>query len=613
MTHPDPRWNMDTGASSHLVDNTVTKDNDVFVEFDAFGFSVKDYRTSQLLLRCDSNGDLYPVTHQPSSTPFALLSFSHSTWHIRLGHPGDVVLRNLVSRHFINCNGSKVSNLCHAYQLGKHVKLPFYSSESRVESVFDIIHSDLWTSLILSVSGIKYYAIFLDHFSHYLWVYPLHHKSDLFSKFVEFCAFVNKQFNVDIKSCDHGASSSAFVQRVITSLHSEFAMTDLGSLNYFLAISAQRSSTGLFFLSQSTYAEEILERAHMQKYNPCRTPVDTKSKLGADGDPVCLCMHDPGEPHLAALKRILRYVRGTIDHGLQLHVSSTSQLTAYIDADWAGCPATRRSTSGYCVFLSDNLLSWFAKWQVTLSHSSAEAEYRGVANVAAETVWARNLLHELHAPLFTATLVFVTTPRTYKDLSDTEKKRYDADVRATNIVLQGLPKDIYKLINHNIEAKAIWDNVKMLLAGSELTKEDRESQLYDEFERFKMLPGENINEYYVRFHKLVNDMRNIIMTMPNIQLNSKFVNNMSPEWDRFVTAVKLNKGLKETNHEQLYAYLKQHEKHAAQDRLIIERITPATNDQLAFVSTVQPHAQSSHVQSHQYPSSSTNPQSLQYP
>ncbi|GKB89060.1 retrovirus-related pol polyprotein from transposon TNT 1-94 [Tanacetum coccineum] len=134
-------------------------------------------------------------------------------------------------------------------------------------------------------------------------------------------------------------------------------------------------------------------------------------------------------------------------------------------------------------------------------------------------------------------------PRTYEDLSDTEKKRYDVDVCATNIVLQGLPKDIYKLINHNIEAKAIWDNVKMLLAGSKLTKEDIEFQLYDEFERFKILPGENINEYYVRFHKLVNDMRNIRMTMPNIQLNSKFVNNMSPEWDRFLTAVKLNKEL----------------------------------------------------------------------
>ncbi|GJY63851.1 hypothetical protein Tco_0465311 [Tanacetum coccineum] len=162
----------------------------------------------------------------------------------------------------------------------------------------------------------------------------------------------------------------------------------------------------------------------------------------------------------------------------------------------------------------------------------------------------------------------------------------EGDACATNIVLQGLPKDIYKLINHNIEAKAIWDNVKMLLAGFELTKEDPESQLYDEFER---------------------------MTMPNIQLNSKFVNNMSPEWDRFVTAVKLNKGLKETNHKQLYTYLKQHEKHVAQDRLIIERITLATNDQLAFVSTVQPHAQSSQVQSHEYPSSSTNHQSLQHP
>ncbi|GJW79368.1 hypothetical protein Tco_0141050 [Tanacetum coccineum] len=75
-------------------------------------------------------------------------------------------------------------------------------------------------------------------------------------------------------------------------------------------------------------------------------------------------------------------------------------------------------------------------------------------------------------------------PRTYDDLNDNDKKRFDADVHATNIVLQGLPKDIYKLINHNIEAKAIWNNDKMLLAGSELTKEDKESQLYDEFERF---------------------------------------------------------------------------------------------------------------------------------
>lgn len=231
------------------------------------------------------------------------------------------------------------------------------------------------------------------------------------------------------------ASSIAFLQRVITALHGEFAMTDLVSLNYFLGVSATRTTSGMF-LSQSKFAEEILERAHMHKCIPCRTPIDTESRLRPDGDPcadptlycslagalqyliftrpdisyalqqVCLYMHDPREPHFTALKRILRYVRDSIDHGLQLHVSSTAQLIAYMDADWAGFPVTRRSTSDYCVFLGDNLLSWSAKRQVTLSRSSVEAEYRGVANVVAETAWIRNLLRELHHPLTTYSLVY---------------------------------------------------------------------------------------------------------------------------------------------------------------------------------------------------------------
>jgi hypothetical protein len=104
-----------------------------------------------------------------------------------------------------------------------------------------------------------------------------------------------------------------------------------------------------------------------------------------------------------------------------------------------------------------------------------------------------------------------------------------------------------------------------------------------------MNPGEKITDYYVRFHKLVNDMRMIRMTMPNIQLNSKFVNNMSPEWDRFVTAVKLNKGLRNTNYEQLFAYLQQHEKHAAYDRQLREKLNPTvTSDSLAFRSSIVP-------------------------
>nr|GFA69952.1 ribonuclease H-like domain-containing protein [Tanacetum cinerariifolium] len=121
---------------------------------------------------------------------------------------------------------------------------------------------------------------------------------------------------------------------------------------------------------------------------------------------ICLYMHDPREPYLSALKQILRYVRGTLDYGLRLFFSSTTDLVAYSDANWAGCLTTRRSTSCYCVFIGNNLLSWSSKRQLTLSRSSAEAEYCGVANVIAETCWLRNLLHELHTPLSFATLVY---------------------------------------------------------------------------------------------------------------------------------------------------------------------------------------------------------------
>nr|GEY15179.1 hypothetical protein [Tanacetum cinerariifolium] len=126
----------------------------------------------------------------------------------------------------------------------------------------------------------------------------------------------------------------------------------------------------------------------------------------------------------------------------------------------------------------------------------------------------------------------------------------------------------------------------MLLEGSELTKEDRESQLYDDFEHFRKHKGESIHEYYVRFAKLINDMRNIKMIMSKLQLNSKFVNNMLPEWGRYVTAVKLNRGLGDSNYDQLYAYLKQHKTHAKENKMILEHFSQPTVDPLALLSNV---------------------------
>ncbi|GKE95309.1 ribonuclease H-like domain-containing protein, partial [Tanacetum coccineum] len=154
---------------------------------------------------------------------------------------------------------------------------------------------------------------------------------------------------------------------------------------------------------------QLFERAHMVNCNPSRTLVDTESKLGPDGVPV----QDPtmyrslarGLQYLTFTRPDLSYA-GTLDLGLHLYTSSTTSLVSYTDADWAGCPSTRKSTSGYCVFLGDNLLSWSAKRQHTLLRSSVEAEYWGVTNVMTETVWLRNLLRELHSPLSTATLVY---------------------------------------------------------------------------------------------------------------------------------------------------------------------------------------------------------------
>ena len=113
----------------------------------------------------------------------------------------------------------------------------------------------------------------------------------------------------------------------------------------------------------------------------------TRSDIAFAVQQACLHMHDPWSPHRTLLKRILRYIHGTTSHGIHLRASTDINVTAYFDAHWAGCPDTRRSTSGFCVYLGDSLISWSSKRQPTVSRSSAEAEYRAVANAAAECIW----------------------------------------------------------------------------------------------------------------------------------------------------------------------------------------------------------------------------------
>jgi len=232
------------------------------------------------------------------------------------------------------------------------------------------------------------------------------------------------------------ASSVQLLHRVIAALKKEFAMKDLGPLHHFLGVAVQRHKDQLT-LSQRQYTLDILARHGMSDCKPCTTPVDTCAKVSADAGPavadptayrslagalqyltftrpdiayavqqICLHMHDPREAHLVAAKRILRYLQGTLHFGLIIPRSAPTQLVVYTDADWAGCPDTRRSTSGYAVFLGGSLVSWSSKRQPTVSRSSAEAEYRAVANGVAEVSWLQQLLQELHHPLQSASIVY---------------------------------------------------------------------------------------------------------------------------------------------------------------------------------------------------------------
>ncbi|GJY83810.1 retrovirus-related pol polyprotein from transposon TNT 1-94 [Tanacetum coccineum] len=154
----------------------------------------------------------------------------------------------------------------------------------------------------------------------------------------------------------------------------------------------------------------------------------------------------------------------------------------------------------------------------------------------------------------------------------------DCDVQATNIILQGLPPDVYALVNHQEAAKDIWDRVKMLMKGTELSYKERECRLYNLFDKFAHVPGETLYEYYWRFSQLINDMHTIGMTMQQVQVNTKFLNALPSEWSKFITDVKLAKSLYTTNYDQLYAYLSQHERHANEVRISRERYS----DSLAF-------------------------------
>jgi histone deacetylase 1/2 len=234
-------------------------------------------------------------------------------------------------------------------------------------------------------------------------------------------------------------SAPQLIQDVISKLNVSFALKQLGEVDYFLGIEVHHMPSGALLLNQAKYIRDLLCKAKMENFKPIGSPMMSScklSKLGSDvmTDPtlyrstvgalqyatltrpdiafsvnkVCQFMSRPLETHWKAVKRILRYLKGTLHHGLLIHPSVTGppfSLRAYSDADWASDHDDRRSTSGSCIYFGPNLVSWGSKKQPLVARSSTEAEYRSMANTTAELMWIQSLLSELQVPYHTPTLL----------------------------------------------------------------------------------------------------------------------------------------------------------------------------------------------------------------
>ncbi|KAL8135932.1 hypothetical protein AgCh_010520 [Apium graveolens] len=183
-------------------------------------------------------------------------------------------------------------------------------------------------------------------------------------------------------------------------MSSEFDMSMMGELNYFLGIQIKQSKDGIY-VHQLKYVKNLLTKFGFDNVKPKSTPMNQNSKLTSDEKDimysVCVCARFQAkskESHLNAVKRIFRYLSGTINLGLFYPITSTFDLVGYSDADYAGCQTDRNSTSGVCTYLGQSLVSWQSKKQTSVTLSTAEGEYLAAGSCCSQILWMIQTLRD---------------------------------------------------------------------------------------------------------------------------------------------------------------------------------------------------------------------------
>ncbi|XP_019085495.1 PREDICTED: uncharacterized protein LOC109126416 [Camelina sativa] len=182
-----------------------------------------------------------------------------------------------------------------------------------------------------------------------------------------------------------GSTCQPLVKQFMESMSQEFEMSIVGELKYFLGLQAEQSADGIF-VSQSTYAKEFVQRFGLGKSKEEKVPMGVNDKLSKDEGG-----EDVDERLYRAVKKIIKYIKGTMNFGIFYTKDTNTSLSGYCNADWTRSVDDRRSTSGGCFFMGNNLISWHSKKQNSVSLSTAEAEYIALGSCCTQLLWMRQM------------------------------------------------------------------------------------------------------------------------------------------------------------------------------------------------------------------------------